>query len=144
MTRLPLDLCQECGGHKPAHQWTCSELLKPLGADIRKFVQDRLDAVTFERDQYKAERDLALLQNERYRKALEKIAFAEESEHDAACEMHGGTAYCACDARIAADVLNGAEKRICEKCKGNYHTGPCDPRCEIHGLEFCEACKYPF
>ena len=36
------------------------------------------------------------------------------------------------------------EKRVCEKCKGNYHTGPCDPRCEIHGLEFCEACKYPF
>lgn len=62
MTRLPLELCQECGGHKPSHQWTCSELLKPLGADLRKFVQDRLDAVTIERDQYKAERDAALLQ----------------------------------------------------------------------------------
>lgn len=40
--------------------------------------------------------------------------------------------------------LRAPENQKCEKCLGNYHTGPCDARCDAHKLEFCEECGYPF
>jgi len=40
--------------------------------------------------------------------------------------------------------LHTPENQKCGKCHGNYHTGPCDARCDTHKLEFCEECRYPF
>jgi hypothetical protein len=49
-----------------------------------------------------------------------------------------------CDECVLLADMRVAERHICGKCKGNYHTGPCDARCDAHKLEFCEECKYPF
>jgi hypothetical protein len=53
--------------------------------------------------------------------ALRKIGYAEFTEHDKGCERHMGTAYCACDARIAVDALGPNGRTLGE--------GPTDRPC---------------
>lgn len=79
------------------------------------------------------------LQISELKAALLKIASAEHSVHDLLCEREGhGLAYCACDARLAADAL--VEKPKCEcacPCHKEIerlgHGSPC-------GVDECAPC----